>query len=238
MTSNPASDLAALLLSWNGNAQSSISLNRANALDTSPGTLEYWVGIDRAVILLDHYRQLIDAIEARGQDVEHYREQLVRLHAYVYAPDNQWSASQSGAGITKTDHAQLLMAADGLQGRFLGTGQPDADEVVARLREADEAVDDLPASADRERLRWMIDQAITFASDIGRFGSETVVATAGEVAQVFGGAAEAEDDLEKRARFQAIKDGLVVAIIGGLSTEAGKFGLNAAGGVVAGILGG
>lgn len=227
---NAAQDVADLLVSWN-REENSTTERRAAAMGVEAGSLEFWVGMNRAVELLDRYVQLLDGLEAAGRNVAHYRSQLVELHRLVYAPDFPWNAPARNhveTGISQVDHDRLLLAADALDGVRIPAADLDSARIVRHLKEALEVAHELPPGTARDQLMWLIGQAIYFAKGLDNFGAATVEEMTSQVITRMDEVATGDgDDVtpDVRQRASSVRDSLTVALYTTVAQEVAKRGL-------------
>ena len=227
---NPAQDLADLLVNWN-REESTTTARRAAAMGVEAGSLEFWIGMNQAVELLGRYVQLLEGLETAGRNVAHYRSQLVQLHRLVYAPDFPWNAPAMNhveTGLSEVDYDRLLLAADALDGVRIPTADLDSARIVQHLKEALEVAHELPEGTAREQLMWLIGQAIYFAKGLDSFGAATVEEMTSQVVTRMDQIATGDDDdvtTDLRERASRVRDSLTLALYTTVTTEVAKRGL-------------
>jgi hypothetical protein len=228
--SNAAHLLADLLDSWAIEAGETAEQVRGRSGDATHGLsdLTFWRDVGLAMDYIRSIEKSLDAMEAAGRVIEHYRDVVPDLYDAVVEPKIDWEASNSKprAALDLRDMRTLRALGDVLEtGSISAVLSPTGTgEILKALLETRETIEqsDLAAST-KLYLIGLIQHAQNRVENIATFGDDAVVAAANEAAgAVLVVATSPDADPTLRERLASNANSIVVGVSSALMTDGAR----------------
>lgn len=228
---NSATLLAALLVRWEVPPNTKPESHRGQG--TGPSSLEFWRDHVRAVIWLTEVESALQAMEALGEDVSHFREAQPAWYGAVFAMSAPWGTSATHVRKMLERGDLGLLRALGQQLDSVGYTPPSNAISLEQLRTTFEEVETLVTSSTvpvhvKRYLLGLVTEARTCLVELDALGEVRLRRVTFELGGALNAVAETAAPEGEKTRWRAVATMVLTqfaiqtaaAIAGGIGTQA------------------